>query len=42
VAHEGKKELWITYDTGDRYSVDFRVFAKEMSHLLQQNVVDQT
>jgi len=40
VAHEGKKELWITYDTGDRYSVDFGVFAKEMSHLLQQNVVD--
>ena len=40
VAHEGRKELWINYDSGDRYSVDFGVFAEEMSHLLQQNVVD--
>lgn len=40
VAHEGLKELWINYNTGDRYSVDFGVFAEEMGHLLQQNVVD--
>ncbi|KAL8939452.1 MAG: hypothetical protein Q9216_003340 [Gyalolechia sp. 2 TL-2023] len=39
VAHEGKKELELTYG-GNRYSFDFRIFAKQMSELIEQNVVD--
>ncbi|KAL9616603.1 MAG: hypothetical protein Q9160_008548 [Pyrenula sp. 1 TL-2023] len=40
VAHQGKKELIIKYDVGDRYSVDFGVFAKEMTRLIEEHVVD--
>jgi Domain of unknown function (DUF4419) len=40
VAHEGKKKLEIKYGSGDRFSVDFGVFAKEMSKLLEENIVD--
>lgn len=39
VAHEGKKELCIEF-YGNRYSVDFAVFAEEMKDLLQKHIVD--
>ncbi|KAL8706719.1 MAG: hypothetical protein Q9201_000244 [Fulgogasparrea decipioides] len=39
VTHEGKKELELTY-LGHRYSVDFGLFAKQMSELIERNVVD--
>ncbi|KAI4113340.1 MAG: hypothetical protein LQ338_008192, partial [Usnochroma carphineum] len=39
VAHEGKKELEITC-WGTRYTVDFGRLAKQMSELIEQNVVD--
>jgi Domain of unknown function (DUF4419) len=40
VAHEGKKDLTVTFLSGTRYSVDFAVFAHEMGLLIEQNVVD--
>ncbi|CAP67767.1 uncharacterized protein PODANS_1_16520 [Podospora anserina S mat+] len=42
VAHEGKKELSIEMDDqgGGLENVDFGVFAKKMTHLLQENVLD--
>ena len=40
VAHEGKEELVIEYRTGNRYTVDFGVFAQQMKDLLQDYVVD--
>ncbi|CAD6583574.1 MAG: hypothetical protein ASARMPREDX12_001306 [Alectoria sarmentosa] len=40
VAHEGKKELTVTFGTGDRYTVDFGVFAQRMSRLIEENVLD--
>ncbi|CAF9922508.1 MAG: hypothetical protein ALECFALPRED_002108 [Alectoria fallacina] len=40
VAHEGKKELTVTFETGDRYTVDFGVFAQRMSRLIEENVLD--
>lgn len=40
VTHEGQKELTITFDNGNRYTVDYRVFAQRMSHLIEKNVVD--
>ncbi|KAL8762132.1 MAG: hypothetical protein Q9184_001817 [Pyrenodesmia sp. 2 TL-2023] len=39
VAHEGKKELVLTYP-GNRYSVDFGRFAKEMGEQIEEKVVD--
>ena len=39
VAHKGKKELKV-YFGGDRYSVDFGVFAQRVSHLIEENVLD--
>ena len=40
VAHEGKKELEVKLDMGDRYTVDFGVFARKMSNLIDENVLD--
>ena len=40
VAHEGKKELKVKFNTGDRYTVDFGVFAQKMSNLIDENVLD--
>ena len=40
VAHEGKKELEIKFNKGDRYTVDFGVFAQRMSNLIDENVLD--
>ena len=40
VTHQGKKELVVTFPTGTRYSVDFGVFAQEMSCLVEEHVVD--
>ncbi|KAL9637424.1 MAG: hypothetical protein Q9164_002196 [Protoblastenia rupestris] len=40
VAHEGKKELVVTFRSGSRYSVDFGIFAQKMSRLIEENVVD--
>ena len=39
VAHEGKKELVVTA-SGTRYSVDFGDLARQMTELIEQNVVD--
>jgi len=41
VAHEGKKELTIVQD-GTRYTMDFGGMAKQMTCLLDENVVDPT
>lgn len=40
VAYEGKKELEVKFNTGDRYTVDFGVFARKMSNLIDKNVLD--
>ena len=40
VAHEGKKELEVKFHMGDRYTVDFGVFAQKMSNLIDENVLD--
>ena len=40
VAHQDKKELVVTFGSGTRRTVDFGVFAREMSRLVQDNVVD--
>ncbi|KZP13560.1 hypothetical protein FIBSPDRAFT_913034 [Athelia psychrophila] len=39
VAHEGKKELNLSA-TGTRYTVDFGDLARQMTELIEQNVVD--
>ncbi|KAK4696372.1 hypothetical protein P7C71_g1530, partial [Lecanoromycetidae sp. Uapishka_2] len=40
VSHEGKKELEVRFVAETRYTVDFGVFAQEMGHLIEENVVD--
>lgn len=40
VAHEGQKELVLVYGGQNRYTMDFGVFAQEMTKLLEANVVD--
>lgn len=40
VAHEGKKELTVHFDIVDRYTVEYGVLARELSHLIQKNVLD--
>ena len=40
VSFEGKKELEVTFYGGNRYTVDFGVFAQKMSLLIEENVVD--
>lgn len=39
VAHEGKKELEVVF-WGNRYTVDYGVFAQEISRLIEENVLD--
>ena len=39
VAHEGQKELWV-YAVGTIHSVDMGALARQMSHLLSENVND--
>ncbi|KAL8835961.1 MAG: hypothetical protein Q9170_003118 [Blastenia crenularia] len=39
VAHEGKKELELVYG-GNRYTVDYGLFAKQMSGKIEENVLD--
>ena len=41
VAHKGKRELEIVYDNATRYSFDFGIFANDMGHLLEKNILDQ-
>ncbi|KAI4207564.1 MAG: hypothetical protein LQ346_000496 [Caloplaca aetnensis] len=38
--HEGKVELEIVYASENRYTVDYALFARQMSGLIEQNVVD--
>ena len=38
VAHEGKKELKVTVDGGDRYTVDFGYMAELMTTQIHENV----
>src|ERR1700730_15883708 len=38
VAHKGKRELEIKYDSGTRYSTDFGKFANDMGRLLEKNI----
>ena len=40
VAHEGKKELEVQFDTGSRYTIDYGVFAKKMTLEIEKNIVD--
>ncbi|KAK8023592.1 hypothetical protein PG993_011658 [Apiospora rasikravindrae] len=40
VAHEGQKELVIVYDNATRHTVDFANFARQISDLISENVVD--
>ena len=40
VAHEGKKELVVKFPSGNRYSVDFGLFAQLISRLIEKNVAD--
>lgn len=41
VAHEGKKELEIK-SGGNRYSVDFGLLSREMTRLIDENIVDES
>ena len=41
MAHEGKKEL-IIQALGNRYSVDFGYMARQMTTLIDENIVDPT
>ncbi len=40
VAHEGKKELEVIFDFGNRYSINWGVFAQKICDLIDENVVD--
>ena len=40
VAHHDKKELEVKFGFGDRFSVDYGLFARKMSDLIDKNVVD--
>lgn len=40
VAHQGQKELKLTYNVGDRHNMDFGLFARDMTKLLHENIVD--
>ena len=42
VTHQGQKDLVVTFGSGTRYTVDFGVFAEEMSRLVEENVVDSS
>ena len=41
VSFEGKKELKVTFESGDRYSIDWGVFAQLICGLIEKNVVDK-
>ena len=41
VAHEGKKELEVV-DGGSRYTMDPASMARRMTHLMQQNIIDES
>ena len=41
VSFEGKKELEITFPAGDRYSIDWGLFAQLICGLIEKNVVDK-
>ncbi|KAJ7124233.1 hypothetical protein C8R44DRAFT_783206 [Mycena epipterygia] len=41
VAHEGKREL-VIYAEGNRYNVDFGSMSRQMTELIEKNVVDPT
>lgn len=40
VAHEGKKELEVKFGGGNRYTIDYGVFAKIMTLEIEKNIVD--
>jgi len=40
VSHEGQKELVISVDGGNRYTVDFGSMSRQMGDLIQENIVD--
>ena len=40
VAHEGKKELEVVFDNGNRFSIDWGHFAQKICDLIEANVVD--
>ena len=40
VAHEGKKELEVVFGSGNRWTIDYGVFAKCMTLLVKEHVVD--
>ena len=40
VAHEGKKELEVFFNSGTRYSINWGLFAQKICDLLEENVVD--
>ena len=40
VAHEGKKELEVIFNDGNRYSIDWGFFAQKICDLIDENVVD--
>ena len=38
VAHKGKKELVVSFSSGNRYTVDFGSFAEQMTGRIHENV----
>lgn len=40
VSHQGKKELELVYGKESRYTVDYGLFARQISELIEENVVD--
>ena len=40
VAHEGKKELEVVFESGNRYNIDWGHFAQKICDLIEENVVD--
>lgn len=40
VAHEGKKELKVEFALGNRYTIDYGIFAKRMTLEIEKNIVD--
>lgn len=40
VSHEGKKELEVKFAIGNRYTIDYGIFAKRMTLEIEKNIVD--
>ena len=40
VAHQGKKELEVIFERGNRHTIDWGTFAKTICDLIEENVVD--